>query len=74
MSERLGETMLVWNGNVARVPALVVRPQTVEEVAAAVRFAHDHGLQLDIRSENPVRVDTSTDERTVTVDLSELEA
>jgi FAD/FMN-containing dehydrogenase len=74
MSERLpspdelGETMLVWNGNVARVPALVVRPDTVEELAAVVEFARDHGLPLRLGREN------AADDRAVTLDLSRLEA
>lgn len=78
MSERLpspdelGETMLVWNGNVARVPALVVRPETVEELAAVVEFARDHGLPLRLRGENPGRAETPVDDRAVTLDLSRL--
>ena len=72
MSERLpspdelGETMLVWNGNVARVPPLVVRPDTVEELAAVVEFARDHGLPLRLSGKN------AGDDRAVTLDLSRL--
>jgi FAD/FMN-containing dehydrogenase len=64
--DELGETMLVWNGNVARVPPLLVRPQTVEELAAVVGFARDHGLPLRLRGEDP------GGERAVTLDLSGL--
>jgi FAD/FMN-containing dehydrogenase len=66
--ERLGETMLVWNGNVARVPALVARPHTAEELAAVVEFARDHGLPLRIRG----AAEPSADDRAVTLDLSRL--
>ena len=78
MSERLpspdelGETMLVWNGNVARVPALVVRPDTVEELASAVEFARDHGLPLRLRGGDPGAPDTWAHDRAVTLDLSRL--
>jgi FAD/FMN-containing dehydrogenase len=78
MSERLpspdelGETMLVWNGNVARVPPLVVRPDTVEELAAAVEFARDHGLPLRLGGENPGGAKPAGDDRSVTLDLSRL--
>jgi FAD/FMN-containing dehydrogenase len=78
MSERLpspdelGETMLVWNGNVARVPPLVVRPDTVEELAAVVEFARDHGLPLRLGDRNPGGAETPVDDRAVTLDLSRL--
>ena len=70
--DELGETMLVWNGNVARVPALVVRPDTVEELAAAVVFARDHGLPLRLGSENARGAEAPADGRAVTLDLSRL--
>lgn len=62
-------TMLVWNGVVARIPPLVARPTSAQEVAAAVRFAHDHGLLLDIDGSHSV-TGTSLAERAVTLDLS----
>jgi FAD/FMN-containing dehydrogenase len=37
------EAVLLWNGAAARSPALVVQPASAAEVAAAVRFARDHG-------------------------------
>lgn len=65
--EGRGQTMLVWNGVVARVPALVVRPRSAQDVAAAVGFARDHGLLLDVRAGHDVG---SAAERAVTLDLS----
>lgn len=56
------EQLLVWNGVVARVPALVIRPTSVQDVAAALEFARDHGLH--------VRVGSDGGERAVTLDLS----
>jgi FAD/FMN-containing dehydrogenase len=55
------EQLLVWNGVVARVPALVIRPNSVQDVAAALELARDHGLHL--------RVGTAGGERAVTLDL-----
>ncbi len=43
------DALLIWNAMVARVPALVLRPATVGDVAMAVRFAADHGLLLGIK-------------------------
>jgi FAD/FMN-containing dehydrogenase len=37
------DAVLVWNGMVAAVPAVVVRPTGAEDVAAAVGFAREHG-------------------------------
>ena len=43
------EAVLIWNGMVAKVPALVLRPTSTEDVATAVRFAADHGLLLAVK-------------------------
>jgi FAD/FMN-containing dehydrogenase len=64
-----GETLLVWNGMVASVPPLVVRPTSPEELAAAVESARDHGLRLRIEGACSER---SSAERAVTLDLSAL--
>ena len=68
--ESWNDTVLVWNGLVAGVPALVVRPESRDELAAAVAFARDHGLRLGI-ARGPIE-DTagSAAERRVTLDLS----
>jgi FAD/FMN-containing dehydrogenase len=63
------EGVLVWNGVVARVPALVVRPTSTEDVAAAFRFAREHGLPLRVRRDGD-EAGTPLHERAVTVDLS----
>ncbi len=39
----------IWNGMVATAPALVLRPTSTADVAAAVRFAADHGLLLSVK-------------------------
>ena len=43
------EAVLIWNGMVAKVPGLVVRPTSAADVAACVRFAADHGLLLSVK-------------------------
>ena len=69
--DRSGGAVLVWNGSIARVPALVVRPGSVAEILAAVEYALDHGLSLRIR---PVADEGAAGapayERTVTIDLT----
>jgi FAD/FMN-containing dehydrogenase len=70
--DALGETMLVWNGMVSRVPPLIVRPRSVQEVAAAAGFARNHGLRLSIKREGRHGPAKSIAERAVTLDLSHL--
>jgi FAD/FMN-containing dehydrogenase len=67
----LGQTVLVWNGTISRLPRLVVAPATIEELVAAVAFARDHGLLVRVRSpEEHWRPPLA--ERSVTLDLSRL--
>jgi pimeloyl-ACP methyl ester carboxylesterase len=42
--------VLLWNGMMAKAPALVLQPGDARDVATAVRFARDHGLLLSIKS------------------------
>ena len=39
----------IWNGMVAKAPALIVRPASAQDVAAAVAFARDHKLLLGVK-------------------------
>ncbi len=43
------EAVLVWNGMIAKTPALVLQPTSAADVAAAVRFAADRGVLLGIK-------------------------
>jgi FAD/FMN-containing dehydrogenase len=65
------DSLLVWNGVVASVPALVVRPASAEELAAAVAFARDHGLRLTVARGEDDDVETFSAERTVTLELTD---
>ncbi|HWC12865.1 MAG TPA: FAD-binding oxidoreductase [Acidimicrobiales bacterium] len=47
--EGWAEAVLVWNGMVAKVPALVLQPTSAADVAEAVRFAAEHGLLLSVK-------------------------
>src|SRR3954471_5967048 len=40
----------VWNGMIDRRPALIVRPTSVDDVVAGLRFGRDAGLQVAVRS------------------------
>lgn len=43
------ESCALWNGMIRRSPALIARCATTDDVAAAVRFAREQGLNLSVR-------------------------
>ncbi len=38
-----------WNGMIDRYPALIAQPRGAADVAAAIRFARKHGLEISVR-------------------------
>jgi FAD/FMN-containing dehydrogenase len=64
--EDWSDSVLVWNGVVASVPALVVRPASSQELEAAVAFAREHGLRVSVAREG-----VGASERRLTLDLSD---
>ncbi len=66
------DAVLVWNGMVARVPALVLQPTSAHDAAAAVGLARDHGLLLSIKGGGHNIAGTSIAEGGLTLDMSRL--
>jgi FAD/FMN-containing dehydrogenase len=66
------DAVLVWNGMVAKAPALVLQPTSAQDVAAAVGFAHDRGLLLSVKGGGHNIAGTSIAERGLTLDMSRL--
>jgi FAD/FMN-containing dehydrogenase len=66
------DAVLVWNGMVAKAPALVLQPTSAAHVAAAVGFARDHGLLLSIKGGGHNVAGTSIAERGLTLDMSNM--
>jgi FAD/FMN-containing dehydrogenase len=62
--------VLVWNGMVAKAPALVLQPTSATHVAAAVGFARDHALLLSIKGGGHNMAGTSIAERGLMLDMS----
>ena len=67
---RWSDSVLVWNGVVASVPALVVRPASSTELEAAVAFAREHGLRVSVLRGHDGSEDAGA-ERRLTLDLSD---
>jgi FAD/FMN-containing dehydrogenase len=66
------EAVLVWNGMVAKAPALVIQPTSAAHVATAVGFARDHGLLLSIKGGGHNMAGTAIAERGLTLDMSRM--
>jgi FAD/FMN-containing dehydrogenase len=63
---------LVWNGMVAKTPAVLVQPVNADDVAAAVRFAADHGLLLGVKGGGHNIAGTAIAEHGMTLDMSRM--
>jgi FAD/FMN-containing dehydrogenase len=66
------DAVLVWNGMVAKTPALVVQPSSAVDVSAAVGFARDHGLLLSIKGGGHNMAGMSIAEDGLMLDMSQL--
>jgi len=66
------DAVLVWNGMVAKAPALVLQPISAAHVATAVGFARDHGLLLSIKGGGHNMAGTAIAERGLTLDMSRM--
>src|SRR5262245_11399992 len=60
----------VWNGNIDRRPALIVRCTGVADVQQVVNFARDHGLLLSVRDGGHSAPGYGTNDGGVVIDLS----
>jgi FAD/FMN-containing dehydrogenase len=66
------DAVLVWNGMVAKAPALVLQPTSARDVVAAIGFARDNGLRLSIKGGGHNMAGTSIAERGLALDMSRL--
>jgi len=66
------DAVRIWNGMVAKAPALVLQPASAADVAVAVRFAREYGLLLSIKGGGHNMAGTSIAERGLTLDMSRI--
>ena len=66
------DAIQVWNGLVAKTPALVIQPASALDVAAVVRFARAHRLLLSIRGGGHNIAGTALAEDGLTLDMARM--
>ena len=64
----------VWNGAIDRRPRLIARCSGTADVAAAVRFARDHDLEIAVRGGGHNVAGTAVCDDGIVIDLSAMRA
>src|SRR3954466_12864952 len=63
---------LLWNGNITHQPALLTRPSSNADVAAAIAFAREEGVALSVRGGGHGYAGKAVAEDGVVIDLSRM--
>jgi len=64
------EATLIWNGMIKKLPALVVRPQTTDDVVRAINFVRDNELEVSIKGGGHNIAGLALSDGGITLDMS----
>jgi FAD/FMN-containing dehydrogenase len=70
--EGFAEAILLWNGMIKKRPAVVIRPESTEDVVKTVDFVRENGLQLSIKGGGHNIAGLALSDGGVTLDMSGL--
>ena len=70
--EGFAEAILLWNGMITKRPAVVIRPQSSQDVVRTVNFVRDNELQLSIKGGGHNIAGLALSDGGVTLDMSGL--
>src|SRR4051812_43740508 len=66
-------TEVIWNGAISRQPVLIVRPTSAVEVARALAFARDAGVDVTVRGGGHSAAGAAVADGAVMIDLSRMD-
>lgn len=72
-SDEYDDARNVWNGLINKYPGVVVRPHGASDVARAVQFAREHGLDISVKGGGHHQAGSAIADRGLVVDLSQLD-
>lgn len=66
------ETRRIWNAMIDRRPAVIVQPANLEDIATAIKFAREHGLDLSVRGAGHNIAGNAVCDGGIMIDLSKM--
>ena len=72
--DNYAEARTVWNGAIARYPALIARCLNATDVRTAITFAHEHHLVVSVRSGGHSMAGFGTNDGGMVIDLTPMKA
>jgi FAD/FMN-containing dehydrogenase len=68
------EATLIWNGSIGKRPAVVIRPEGIQDVVGTIAFARDNALELSIKGGGHNIAGLALSDGGITLDLSRMSA
>lgn len=66
------QAIYIWNASIEKTPAVVVQPESVPDVVAAVNFARENGIELSVKGGGHNIAGLALSDGGLTIDMSRL--